>query len=65
MTVRIVGRRHEPPAPEHLAWRLEKDSRVAEARVRIYPHGRELRILVNDTLFWSQLFDATGPQSTR
>jgi hypothetical protein len=24
--------------------------------VRIYPHGRELRIVVNDVLFWSQLF---------
>ena len=53
MTVRIV---QCPAPPEHLVWRLEKDSRVAEARVRIYPHGRELRIVVNDVLFWSRLF---------
>ncbi len=68
-----------PPAvyPEHTIWRVEKDSRWAEARIRQVPHGRELRFIVGgagreDTLMHSNVFrdaerladDATGMRQT-
>ena len=30
--------------------------RTAEARVRFYPHGQELRVLVGDDPAWSRLY---------
>jgi hypothetical protein len=44
------------PPVEHLLWRLRKDGRVAEARVREMAHGHELRISVDNQLVWSKLF---------
>lgn len=43
-----LGRGSPPPPayPESTVWRVEKDTRWAEARVRQVPHGRELRIVV-------------------
>jgi hypothetical protein len=35
-----------PAYPEHVIWRVEKDTRWAEARVRDVPHGAELRFMV-------------------
>lgn len=42
--------RAEPPPPElptdRVVWRVTKDERWAEARVRVVPHGTELRMVV-------------------
>jgi len=50
------------PPVEHLLWRLRKDEKVAEARIREMAHGHELRISVDSQLVWSKLFplDAIG-----
>jgi len=44
------------PPPEQVIWRLVHGSRYAEARVRVWRHGRELRVTVDDTLVFSRLF---------
>jgi hypothetical protein len=49
----------QPPAPalvERTIWRVQKDRRHAEARVRTVPHGHELRIVVGDELMWSCVY---------
>ena len=56
MTIRLVKARRERPPFEHLLWHLAKDGKTAEARVRVFPHGRELTVTVSDTRFWSKLF---------
>ena len=33
-----------------------KDSRIAEARIRVMAYGREFRVTMADTLFLSRLF---------
>jgi hypothetical protein len=45
-----------PNHPEHTIWRVMKDSRWAEGRVRDVPHGRELRIMVGTELVWSCVY---------
>ena len=47
-----------PPLPplEILLWRVTKDRRVAEARLRVLAHAREFRVTVGDTLVVSRLF---------
>jgi hypothetical protein len=35
----------EPTYPEAFAWRVVKDTRWAEGRVRTLPHGREVRFV--------------------
>ena len=45
-----------PPAREQVLWRVHKDGRTAEARVRFYSHGQELRVLVGDDPAWSRLY---------
>ena len=51
-----------PPAPvERTLWRVQKDVRAAEARVRVFPHGDELRIVLRhpaagESLLWSRLY---------
>jgi hypothetical protein len=35
-----------PIYPEHVVWRVVKDTRWAEARIRQVPYGRELRFVV-------------------
>ena len=34
-----------PVYPERMIWRVIKDTRWAEARIRDVPHGRELRFI--------------------
>jgi hypothetical protein len=51
--------RPQPAAPlliERTVWRVTKDTRHAEARVRAVPHGHELRILVGAELMWSCVY---------
>lgn len=48
---------------ERVIWRVTKDARAAEARVRAMAHGLELRFVVMrpgglDTLMWSRLYRA-------
>ena len=47
---RLAASHHEPTSiPEHVIWRLTKNGRLAEARMRMVPIGRgrpELRIYV-------------------
>jgi hypothetical protein len=50
----------EQPLIEQLVWRVAKDSGIAEARVRVVPHGRELRVVVNDALLASRFFRDDG-----
>jgi hypothetical protein len=47
-----------PPLPplEILLWRVTKDRRVAEARLRVLAHAREFRVTVGDILVVSRLF---------
>ncbi len=43
----LGGEAPPPPVyPEHTVWRVEKDTRWAEARIREVPHGRELRFVI-------------------
>ena len=52
-----TGAKRSPPAPlEHLLWRVSKGTRIAEARLRLMAHGRELRVTVDDAPFFSRLF---------
>jgi hypothetical protein len=44
------------PPTEILLWTVTKNVRRARAVVRVYPHGRELRVSVEDTLMWSRLY---------
>ena len=54
----------EAPAPtfhDRVVWRVVKDTRWTEARIRQVPHGRELRFVVGgagreDTLMHSNVF---------
>ena len=41
---------------ERVLWRLRKESRIAEARVREMPFGFELRFIADGVLRWSQVF---------
>ena len=41
---------------ERVLWRLRKESRIAEARVRELPFGCELRFIADGVLRWSQVF---------
>ena len=52
-----------PPPNERTLWVLRRGFRVTRAVVRLFPHGRELRLLVGEELAWSRLFrdDAQGP----
>jgi hypothetical protein len=36
-------------------WQLTKGGHLAEARVRATPAGPELRLLIDDELWWSQV----------
>lgn len=56
MRVRLLDLPPPQRPIEHVVWRLTKDARIAEAVVRIYPHGRELRVTVGGVLFWSRLY---------
>jgi hypothetical protein len=64
MSVRLVPARRIIRQPEHVLWRLAKNNRFAEARVRLTPIGAELRFFIFDAdaapedqqLLWSQLF---------
>ena len=47
MSVGFAKPRNPEHIPEHLLWVLRKDSRTAEARVRMVPLGPELRIYYN------------------
>lgn len=42
-----------PEAEEHPVWRLTKRGHYVDARVRVTPHGPELRILLDGDLIWS------------
>ena len=52
----------EPPPVERTVWRVCKDVRAAEGRVRVMAHGHELRIVLIDPrrpeeqLAWSCLY---------
>jgi hypothetical protein len=54
----------QPPPLEHVLWRVTKDTRCAEARLRLMAHGHEFRVTVIDPakqngqlqLFFSRLF---------
>lgn len=53
----------EPTPTDHALWRVAKDSRWAEARVRHVPHGSELRFVVggqgrDETLMQSVVYPA-------
>ncbi len=48
------------PPMERVIWRLRKGERTAEARVREMRHGQELRINVDGTLRWAQLYRSVG-----
>lgn len=56
-----LGRGAAPPPayPESVVWRVEKDSRWAEARVRVVPHGHELRIVVGGAGRQPELMQST------
>jgi hypothetical protein len=41
---------------EQTLWKVHKDGRTAEARVRVYPHGLELRVLVGADPYFSRLY---------
>jgi hypothetical protein len=50
-----------PVYPESIIWRVEKDTRWAEARIRQVPHGHELRFVVggagrDETLMQSTVY---------
>jgi hypothetical protein len=77
MSVGFRAAQPPPPPLEFLLWRVTKDTRTAEARVRVMAHGRELRVTVADPakhageaqLFFSRLFrdgegEALGIEST-
>lgn len=40
---------------ESTIWRLRKDGQAVEARVRLYPHGLQLRLLRDGAFMWSRL----------
>jgi hypothetical protein len=56
-----LGRAAPPPAayPEAVVWRVEKDTRWAEARVRQVPHGHELRIVAGGAVREPELMQST------
>jgi hypothetical protein len=45
-----------PPAPEQELWRLAKNGHSVTSRARQVPFGLELRILVDDELWWSRVY---------
>ena len=45
---------------ERVLWRLRKESRIAEARVREMPFGFELRFIADGVLRFSQVFQGDG-----
>ena len=54
-----IGFRPPHPLPlidERLYWSARKGMRVAESRVRVMAHGRELRVTVGADLGFSMLF---------
>lgn len=58
------------PAPDATIWRVTRDVRAAEARVRTMPHGAELRIVVlrpgeDAELCWSCLYGAADSEEFR
>ena len=62
MSIAFTSPRSEPPHLEHVLWRVRKNARVAEARLRLMPHGHEFRVLVDGQLGFSRLFrDGTTP----
>lgn len=57
MAVRLVARPLERPPIEAVVWRMRKDTRIAEARMRAAPFGRfEIRFFVRDILIYSEVF---------
>ena len=47
-----------------VVWRIRKDTRFAEARIRDLPAGRELRLVLcgdgqDEQLLWSSVYDLT------
>ena len=51
---------------ERVLWRLRKEARIAEVRVREMPFGCELRFIADGILRWSQVFrDERGEMSDR
>ena len=45
-----------PTEQEQVLWRVHRNGRTAEARVRVYPHGLELRVLVGAEVAWTRLY---------
>ena len=57
MSIGLEPRSTLPPAREQVLWRVvHKDGRTAEARVRVYSHGLELRVLVGADVAWTRLY---------
>jgi hypothetical protein len=49
----------DPPAPdEHPLWALAKKGHQVRAATRMTPGGPELRIYVDDELWWSRVYRA-------
>lgn len=44
------------PDPERTLWRMAKDDRTAEARLRSMAHGSELRITVGSEVLMTRLY---------
>jgi hypothetical protein len=55
MAIGFRPRPEPPPAPEHEVWTLRLRDRTATARMRVLPHGYELRISVDGSLILRQL----------
>lgn len=64
----------EPMPVERVIWRVTKDVRAAEARIRVMAHamvlGHELRIVLShpdreDALLWSRLYRAGEAEDLR
>jgi hypothetical protein len=56
--VSIGFRQNTPPPPPDavVLWVCRKGKREARAVVRLMPHGRELRILVDGEMGWTRLY---------
>lgn len=63
MSIGFAKSRNPKAIPEHRLWRLVKDGKTAEARVRQVPIGLELRFYARGRFLWSQVYrDGEGVQ---
>jgi hypothetical protein len=65
MAVGFTEKPLERPPVEYIVWRVRKDTRTAEARIRDVPgYGVELRFLIRDALVESRMFRLEARSST-